>query len=101
MQFKNLFIHILVLFTLISNSFCSENKGIKVGTFQQEVRTFYSVKDGLPTDKISAIAISVNGDIYAGTENGLAVFSNNSWRSIKELDGKAILFLAVKLGPIL
>ena len=96
MQLKNFVIYIFVLMTLISNSFCSENKEIKVGTFQQEVRTFYSTKDGLPSEKINAIAVYENGSIYAGTENGLAIFSNNKWSSIKELDGKSILFLAAK-----
>jgi hypothetical protein len=94
MHFKNLFIKLLILVSLLTNAFCDENNGIKVGTFNQEVRIFYSTKDGLPDKIINTISVTENGDVYAGTENGLAVFSNNKWSSIKKFEGKSIRFLS-------
>ncbi|MBC8186355.1 hypothetical protein H8E88_35175 [candidate division KSB1 bacterium] len=94
---RKTFIISLLLFSLfLIYSLQGKVNGVKVGTFQQEVRTFYSTKDGLPTEKINAVAVSENGDIYAGTENGLAVFSNNKWSSIKELENRSILFLSAQ-----
>jgi ligand-binding sensor domain-containing protein len=47
--------------------------------------TFY-VKDGLPNDHI--FSIEVDGDrVWVGTENGLALYENNRWKSWKEKDG--------------
>ena len=90
------FINIVIITSIVGHAYCAENKAIKVGTFQQEVRKFYKTKDGLPSEKINTIAVSENGDIYAGTENGLAVFSNDKWNVIKELESKSILFLSAK-----
>jgi sugar lactone lactonase YvrE len=91
-KFFSIWFLLLSLFS-IQLLLAEENK-IKIGTFNQEVSKFYSTKDGLPNDKINAVAIAEKGNVYAGTEKGLAVFANNGWRSIKKFAGKSIVFLS-------
>lgn len=75
-------------------------KGRKVGTFLQEVRTFYNQADGLPANNVNAIAITANGDIYAGTNAGLAVFAGKKWRTIKSMGKMPVWMLAANGNTI-
>jgi len=52
--------------------------GIRVGTFPQEVRTFYTTADGLPSNDIQDIAIA-NGRVCAKTSAGVSVFAAGKW----------------------
>jgi signal transduction histidine kinase/ligand-binding sensor domain-containing protein len=49
-------------------------------------RTF-TTRDGLPSNRISAITGNASGEIFAGTPNGLAVFRNDRWISYGTHDG--------------
>ncbi|HYL75873.1 MAG TPA: hypothetical protein VEU96_16805 [Bryobacteraceae bacterium] len=51
---------------------------IRVGTFPQEVRTFYTSADGLPSDDVLDVAAS-DGKIYARTSQGVSVFLAGKW----------------------
>ncbi len=90
----------LIYFALFLVAFCnslnSEVKSIKVGTFQQEVRTFYTTKDGLLSENVNCITVTESGSVFAGTEEGLALFDNGKWNAIKELNGKSVSSLASK-----
>ncbi len=48
------------------------------GAFRQEVRTFYSSSDGLPSDDVRVVAIE-NGEVYARTAAGAAKFVAGKW----------------------
>ena len=48
--------------------------------------TFYASEGGLPNDHI--FAITADGDrLWVGTEDGLALYENQTWRSWREKDG--------------
>lgn len=49
---------------------------------------FYSVKDGLPSNKITSLALSSRGDIAVGTDKGLAVLSaTGNWKNYDTTSG--------------
>jgi ligand-binding sensor domain-containing protein len=48
--------------------------------------TFYAEEDGLPNDHI--FALTADGDrLWVGTEDGLALYEDKTWRSWREKDG--------------
>ncbi|MBI4557968.1 MAG: hypothetical protein HY706_10335 [Candidatus Hydrogenedentes bacterium] len=57
----------------------SDEAAIAVGKFGQEVRTFYTTAEGLPSDEVNAVAVGADGTVYAATAKGLAGFSNGNW----------------------
>jgi len=71
--------------------------GIRVGTFPQEVRTFYTTADGLPSNDIQDIAIA-NGRVYAKTSAGVSVFAAGKWTA--SADAAQVIFRegSAKLG---
>jgi ligand-binding sensor domain-containing protein len=57
----------------------------------------YTTKDGLPDNKVFNVKVDGNR-VWAGTENGLAVFENGKWKSYGVKDGlvhRAVLYLDV------
>ena len=67
---------------------------VKVGTFQAEVRTTYTVADGLPSINIHSLAIAKNGDVYAGTGSGLVKFDKGQWTATSDYSGPVKLLAA-------
>ena len=61
--------------------------GIRVGSFETEVRTVYTTDEGLPVDDVRSVAVGSDGAVYAGTAKGLAEFSNGRWRPVGEFRG--------------
>ncbi|MBC8215524.1 MAG: hypothetical protein H8E64_03325 [Candidatus Marinimicrobia bacterium] len=74
----------------------SSAENIVVKEFAQEVRTFYTIDNGLSDNRVNSVAVTEGGTIYAGTENGLSVFFNNEWKDITTLKGKKIWYVSVK-----
>ena len=74
---------------------------MQIGTFLQEERTFYSTKEGLPSNSILSLAVTAQGDVYAGTDTGLAVFRSGKWTPVKELSGQAIGALAANKNTVI
>jgi len=62
----------------------------------------FTTANGLPDNHV--FAVLVDGDrIWAGTENGLAVYENHSWKTYTTKDGlahRAVLSLALDLSLI-
>ncbi len=87
-------IYFILLVFFVNAGIYARVKGVKVGTFLQEVRTFYSVEDGVPDDDVFAVAVAANGHVYAGTRSGLAIFANGKWTTVPELQGWSALHLA-------
>ncbi|KAA3614024.1 MAG: hypothetical protein DWQ05_17280 [Calditrichaeota bacterium] len=85
----------LFILTLSATAvFCSES--IKVGTFQQEVRTYFLVNDGLPANEVNAVAVGVADAAYVGTEKGLAVYVNKKWQIVSELAEHSITAIEIQ-----
>ncbi len=61
---------------------------IKTKKTPQKVRTLYSVNKGLPCDSVTRLAYGKNGVLFAGTENGLAYFSGDSFRVVDGIQDK-------------
>jgi len=59
-------------------------KSIHVGTYQQEVSTFYSAEEGLPSPDVKSVAIAEDGTVYAATAAGVAKLQDNRWQSLDE-----------------
>ena len=53
---------------------------VRVGTFQQEVRTFFTTADGLPSNDVESVAVA-NGQVFAKTSRGVARFEHGKWSS--------------------
>lgn len=56
---------------------------VPVGTFDQEMRTFYTTEDGLPSNDVFALDVGPAGSVFAGTAAGLAQFSEGEWRIVE------------------
>ncbi|GMW00776.1 MAG: hypothetical protein AMXMBFR84_19130 [Candidatus Hydrogenedentota bacterium] len=67
-----------LLFVFVSISH-AEGTALTVGSYLQEVHVPYTAEDGLPAGAVKAIAISASGTVYAGTDEGLARFSDGQW----------------------
>jgi len=64
--------------TALLGTLFAAQAGVRVGTFQQEVRTFYTTVDGLPSNDVSVLMI-LQGNIFARTAQGAAKFSGGKW----------------------
>ncbi|MBN1348829.1 hypothetical protein JXJ21_05420 [candidate division KSB1 bacterium] len=94
MNYRNFALFLLIIFLTPFTCAQTPLKAKKIGTFQQQVRTIFSQAEGLPANEIYSIAIAANGDVYAGTRSGCAIFSKNQWKPIEALKGKPIWMLA-------
>jgi hypothetical protein len=54
-------------------------QSVNVGSYGQEMRTAFTTADGLPSDSVLSIEVSESGEVYAGTEKGLAKFEGQTW----------------------
>jgi hypothetical protein len=71
-------------------------EGIREGKVEAEIRTVFTVADGLPSDDVYCVA-AVAGDIFAGTSQGLARFDGHKWSAVKSVVGPVKL-LAPRAG---
>ena len=56
--------------------------------YNKEEWKYFSVKDGLPSNNITSLALSSRGDIAVGTDKGLAVLSaTGNWKSYDTTSG--------------
>jgi hypothetical protein len=59
-----------------------ELAGVRVGVFQEEVRTVYAEPDGVPSNDVRSVAVTAAGDVYAATACGLARFAGGKWSTV-------------------
>lgn len=99
---------IAVLFLLLPAGFlgmtCAQGpvQGAAAPLDQQEPRIYtnwqtFHQKDGLPAEKVYCIAVD-GAKVWAGTDNGLALYENGQWKSFGVKDGlvyPAVLALAI------
>jgi hypothetical protein len=75
---------------------------VTIEDFPQQIRTAYTAADGLPSDDVQSIAISegrLGRKIYAGTAEGLAVYSDESWEVVSDFAGAPISTMLGVDGP--
>ena len=75
-----------ILSILITASFVlpafSEGPSIAVGTYGQEISTFYTVEDGLPSNAVLQVLFTRDGTLAAETSAGWATFKDDAWRPL-------------------
>jgi len=49
--------------------------------------TFWAARDGLPDDRVTALAVDHRGDLWAGTSRGLARWHGGRWTAFTTRDG--------------
>jgi hypothetical protein len=66
--------------------------GIRVDSFKAEVRTFYTIENGLPSDDVRQVAV-FQGSVYADTAKGPVKFESGKWQKTSGFPGikKAVL----------
>lgn len=72
----------VVIAWMVAGLATASAQGLRVGRFPQEVRTFYTTSQGLPSDDVRSVAIASDGAVFAATSNGLARFDAGQWRSV-------------------
>ncbi|MBZ0257835.1 hypothetical protein K8I31_17360 [bacterium] len=61
-------------------------QSIHVGQYKQEAAETYTTSDGLPSNQINCIAVTDDGVVFAGTDKGVAVFKNDEWALLDNLN---------------
>src|SRR5689334_15797836 len=89
---------------LLSAALGAAFAGVRVGTFPQEVRTFYTTADGLPSNDVTDIEVA-NGRVYAKTSAGVSAFASGKWTAadaaqVKFREGSAKLGAADSRGIV-
>jgi len=74
--------------------------GIAVGTFDAELATTYTTEDGLPSNDVLSIALTTDGNVYAGTSQGLARFHDGTWQRVSDYRGPVKLLAADGQGVV-
>ena len=69
---------------------------LRVGIFPQEMRTFYTEADGLPSNDVLAVALTKRGLVVARTVKGDVVLEEGKWNPTTRFDG---LFAVKKKLP--
>lgn len=88
-------------FAAIASSDTSSQPLLKVGVFKQEIASFYSQANGLPTNEILSIAFSPWGKVYAGTGQGLFAFQNSAWTRVSHVPEKPVFHLIASSSKML
>ena len=83
----------------VAQAQATQDRAVPVSAFGQEVRTFYTTADGLPSDEVNAVAATSDGIVYAATSKGLARFSNGRW-DVLVPDARVYLVTADSEGSV-
>jgi hypothetical protein len=66
---------------------------VKVGTVVAEQLRVFTRAEGLPDDEVNAIALLPQGDVYAGTGQGMARWNGEHWESCFDRQGRVLAVL--------
>ena len=69
---------------------------VDVGVFPQEMRTFHTEADGLPSDDVRAVVLAKDGQVVTRTAKGDVVLEGGKWNDSGEF---ANLFATKKTVP--
>lgn len=81
-----------ILFLAMPATFALEESSVTVGIFNQEISHKYTLENGLPSQKILSVT-HIGQTVYAGTEQGLAMFDGHSWSLIPEIPAAKVISL--------
>ena len=70
-------------------------EGIREGKVEAEIRTVFTVADGLPSDDVYCVVALPTGVIFAGTSQGLARFDGHRWTPSNRSQGRSNCWLRV------
>ncbi len=84
------------LLSLLSAASAQDGPGIAVGTYLQDAATRYGKKHGLPGEDVFSVAVTAQGQVYAGTEAGLARFAEEKWAPVEGFTGKPVKLVAAR-----
>ncbi|MBI5091265.1 MAG: hypothetical protein HZB26_02345 [Candidatus Hydrogenedentes bacterium] len=82
-------------------AFAAETSSAKIGVYPQEIRTTYTIQNGLPDTQVSSVVIGADGAVYAGTAKGLARFAGGTWSAVQAVPAQPIDALTVDGARIL
>lgn len=83
----------ITLLSLANAAPLSSTRRLAVPSYPQELRTEHTAKNGLPSNDVRTVAVTGNGQIYAGTAKGLARLENESWRPVEGIPAEPVLAL--------
>ena len=93
------FCEVIMVSTMLCAEFASAEQPkvpVVVGVFPQEMRTFHTEADGLPSNDVREVALAKGRRVVARTAKGDAVFEGGKWRASDEF---AALFAVKKTVP--
>ncbi len=79
MKLQTLLFAVLFAFPTVAWAANADVPHVTVGRFPQDVATCYTVENGLPSNDVRAIQLGEQGQVFARTEAGWAVFRDGSW----------------------
>ncbi len=82
MKQRNIFLISFAMIIFFNNGLKGQSQGIEIGQFKQEISRFYTIEDGLPSNKVLSISILEQGSIYVETNEGAAVWNNQTWKPV-------------------
>ncbi len=68
---------------------------VTIGSFPQEMRTFYTQGDGLPSNDVLDVAVAPDGAVYAATARGLVTLRDRAAHVCKATQDQAVSSVAV------
>ncbi|MCP4640332.1 MAG: hypothetical protein GY851_07870 [bacterium] len=71
----------LLMVAGLSHAQTARTKPVAVGTFGQDTRTFYTTKDGLPSDDVQAVVQDAKGVVLAVTPAGAVACQGGKWKA--------------------
>jgi hypothetical protein len=93
---KTLLLCSLTLFAALASHSAplTSPKNIEVGSYPQEISAAYTTANGLPSDDVRSIAVTDDGEVYAGTSAGLAKWDGKTWETVPGVPGDIHVLLA-------
>lgn len=63
--------------------------------------TWFETKHGLPSGTILSVFSTTDGDVWAGTDNGMAILDHDRWNVIPALEGLRVFEVSESSGKLL
>lgn len=78
---RSLLLPLLSCVLSLSYSSFAQEPPVRVGEFPQEHSEFFTTEEGLPSDDVRDVWITRDGEVFAHTAAGLAVFKDGRWEA--------------------
>lgn len=91
---------LLSLLAFISSAYGERKPDLRDGTFLQDIGTLFNETDGIPSIAAYSIAVSNDGSVYAGMDDGLFVYRENRWTKIEGIPSAPVSCLAIHYDAV-